>query len=129
MKQCTMNCGQATWDKRSREQMMAECDDCIEVVPQPPPCNPAEDGVCEALECCKHGVDDGACKECYDDTTLLRHWEYEATRWRNNADCERQRADDLEILLRQALEAFETDDWQKKLTASVAIRKHLGETN
>lgn len=33
---------------------------------QPAACNPAEDGVCEALECCKHGVDDGACKECYD---------------------------------------------------------------
>jgi hypothetical protein len=26
----------------------------------------------KALECCKHGVDDGACKECYDDTALLR---------------------------------------------------------
>jgi hypothetical protein len=62
-----MNCGPSAWDKRSREQMMSECDDCITQ-----PCNPAEDGVCEALECCKHGVDDGACKECYDDTALLR---------------------------------------------------------
>ena len=67
MKQCTMNCGPSAWDKRSREQMMSECDDCITQ-----PCNPAEDGVCEALECCKHGVEDGACKECYDDTALLK---------------------------------------------------------
>jgi hypothetical protein len=62
-----MNCGPSAWDKRSREQMMSECDDCITQ-----PCNPAEDGVCEALECCKHGVEDGACKECYNDTALLR---------------------------------------------------------
>jgi hypothetical protein len=40
----------------------------VYTTPQPQPCNPAEDGVCEALECCKHGVDDGACKECYHDT-------------------------------------------------------------
>ena len=30
-----------------------------------------------------------------------------------------------DALLRQALSAFETDDWQKKLTAANTIRQHL----
>lgn len=30
-----------------------------------------------------------------------------------------------DALLRQALTAFETDDWQKKLTAANTIRQHL----
>ena len=37
-----------------------------------PPSNPPSDDYLARLECCKHGVDDGACKECYDDTALLR---------------------------------------------------------
>ena len=92
MKQCTMNCGPSAWDKRSREQMMSECDDCITQ-----PCNPAEDGVCEALECCKHGVDDGACKECYDDTALLR----------------------------QALEALERGETKLRFAAIAALKERL----
>ena len=57
--------------------------------PMVQPCSPAEDGVCEALECCKDKID----------------------HWRNNADCERQRADDANALLRQALYLIEA--WER----------------
>jgi len=88
VKQCTMNCGQAMWDKRSREQMMAECDDCVTE-----PCNPAEDGVCEALECRLHEQKEHWVEQwsevCHENQTLLN------------------RIDSDTALLRQCLEALE----------------------
>ncbi len=63
-------------------------------------CKPAEDGVCEALECCKHGVGDGACKECYDETARPSQ--------DRRADVLRAQQERDTALLRQALYALDS---------------------
>ncbi len=44
---CVMNCGQTIGDKRSREDIMRECDDCVDY-PCPPPNPKVRIGMLEA---------------------------------------------------------------------------------
>jgi len=62
-------------------------DQRLYTAPQPQPCNPAEDGVCEALECCKDGTE---LRQLREQNTML----------------DAEAAKD-EVLLRQALDALE----------------------
>ncbi len=90
----------------------------IKTAAQPQPCNPAEDGVCEALECCKHGVGDGACKECHDETARPSQ--------DRRADALLAQQERDTALLRQALEALENwEDMEKCNAAIAALRERL----
>ena len=56
-----------------------------------------------------------------DDEDLIKF----ADHWRNNADCERQRAEDYYALLRQALEALEKGETALRFAAIAALRERL----
>ena len=45
--------------------------------------------------------------------------------WIASAEAWIRDVDSKDVLLRQALEALETDDWQKKLMAANVIRQHM----
>jgi hypothetical protein len=66
---------------------------------QPQPCSPSEDGVCEALECCK---------QLREQNTML----------------DAEAAKD-EALLRQALEALERGETALRFAAIAALRERL----
>jgi len=90
--------------------------------PRNQPCNPAEDGVCEALECCKNT-----------DPDILRE---SHAAWKNLSKVYKAARQADEYLLRQALEALEvfgSDDrvdyeiWDKSCASEVivAIKRRL----
>ena len=83
--------------------------------PRNQPCNPAEDGVCEALECCKNT-----------DPDILRE---SHAAWKNLSKVYKAAREADEYLLRQALEAmvemYEHDKFSKVNHAIAALRERL----